>query len=198
MAGDERQPVQTSNGVLTNYLRVRWGLLKDRGQSDRHHAIDALLVASITRSMIKQLSDASRRQELWASDAPRDFAEELVDQHTGEVVTSSFQQNRKIQLPQPWPEFSQHVREYVENEVFVSRMPYRKISGVAHQETVRSAKCLDQGYALVKTPLTITVKLRRVSLKLVILFTLGLETIGQERLGLNRRFFCRVFTGTLS
>jgi CRISPR-associated endonuclease Csn1 len=154
MAGDERQPVQTSNGVLTNYLRVRWGLLKDRGQSDRHHAIDALLVASITRSMIKQLSDASRRQELWASDAPRDFAEELVDQHTGEVVTSSFQQNRKIQLPQPWSEFSQHVREYVENEVFVSRMPYRKISGVAHQETVRSAKCLDQGYALVKTPLS--------------------------------------------
>ena len=153
MAGDDKQAVQASNGVLTNYLRVRWGLLKDRGESDRHHAIDALLVAGISRSMIKQLADASRRRELWASDAPGVLYEELVDQNTGEVVPSSFQRNRKIQLPQPWDGFSQDVREYVENEVFVSRMPYRKIGGAAHQETVRSAKYIDQGYAVVKTPL---------------------------------------------
>jgi len=56
-------------------------------------------------------------------------------------------------MPQPWEGFNQDVREYVENEVFVSRMPYRKIGGAAHQETVRSAKHLDQGYAVVKTRL---------------------------------------------
>ena len=152
--GDEKQPIQTSNGVLTNYLRVRWGLLKNRGESDKHHAVDALLVAGISRGMIKQLSDASRRQELWASGLPGAVAEELVDTHSGEVVISGFQKNCRIQLPQPWDGFSQEVREYVENEVFVSRMPLRKIKGAAHQETVRSAKYLDQGYALVKTPLS--------------------------------------------
>ena len=154
MAGNDKQPVQTSNGVLTNYLRVRWGLLKDRGESDLHHAIDALLVAGISRSMIKQLSDASRRQELWATDDPYAPNEELIDQKTGEVVTSSFQQNRNIQLPQPWEGFSHDVREHVEHHVFVSRMPYRKVTGAAHKETVRSAKCLDQGYSVIKTPLS--------------------------------------------
>ena len=153
MAGDDKQPVQASNGALTSYLRVRWGLFKDRDESDRHHAIDALLVAGISRSMIKQLSDASRRQELWASDAPGVISEVLLNQRTGEVIPSNFQKNRKIQLPQPWEGFSQDVRMYVENEVFVSRMPYRKIGGAAHQETVRSAKYLDQGYAILKTPL---------------------------------------------
>lgn len=154
LAGDDKQPVQTSNGVLTNYLRVRWGLLKDRNESDLHHAVDALLVAGITRSMVKQLSDASRRQELWAVDAAGEDSEELVDAHTGEVVATPFQMNRRIQLPQPWDDFSRQVREYVENKVFVSRMPSRKITGAAHKATIRSAKHLTDGYATLKTPLS--------------------------------------------
>ncbi|MCT2533914.1 type II CRISPR RNA-guided endonuclease Cas9 [SAR92 clade bacterium H231] len=154
LAGDDRQPVQTSNGILTSYLRVRWGLLKDRNESDLHHAVDALLVAGITRSMVKQLSDASRRQELWASDGADDEGEELVDAHTGEVASTPFQVNRRIQLPQPWDDFSRQVREYVENKVFVSRMPSRKIAGSAHEATIRSAKYLSEGYATVKTPLS--------------------------------------------
>ena len=152
MARDDIQSVQTSNGVLTNYLRVRWGLVKDRSESDLHHAVDALLVASITRSMIKQLSDASRRQELWASDKPKDV-EELGDTRTNEVSSSPFQDNPRLQLPQPWENFSQQARKYVESKVFVSRMPIRKITGAAHQETIRSAKYLGEGYATVKTAL---------------------------------------------
>ena len=152
--GDDKQPVQSSNGVLTNYLRVRWGLLKDRDESDLHHAIDALLVAGITRSMIKQLSDASKRNELWASDAKGKDAEELIDQSTGEIIQTVYQKNRKLRLPQPWEDYSHQVNEYVENHIFVSRMPQRKLTGAAHQETIRSTKYMKDNIAVTKTPLT--------------------------------------------
>ena len=134
MAGSDQYPVQTCNGNLSHYLRVRWGLLTGRGESERYHGIDALIVAGISPSITKQLVEASREQELWATD--------------------KCQMDCKIHLPQPWEGFSQAVREYVEREVFVSRMPSRKLTGAAHQETVRSAKHLDRGYALIKTPLS--------------------------------------------
>ena len=133
MAGGNKHPVQTCNGTLSHYLRVRWGLLKDPSESDRYHGIDALVVAGFTPSLIEQLAEASREQELWLADG--------------------LQARCKIHLPQPWEGFSQAVRDYVENKIFVSRMPCRKLTGAAHQETVRSAKHIDEGYAVVKTPL---------------------------------------------
>lgn len=33
------------NGALTSFLRARWGLLKVRSESDRHHAMDAVVIA---------------------------------------------------------------------------------------------------------------------------------------------------------
>lgn len=134
MTGSDRHPVQTSNRILSNYLKVRWGLLKGRGQSDRYHGLDALVVAGISPSLMQQLADASRGQELRGTDSCKKAC--------------------KIHLPQPWQGFRDAALEYIESQVFVSRMPCRKLTGAAHQETVRSAKHLAEGYALIKTPLS--------------------------------------------
>jgi CRISPR-associated endonuclease Csn1 len=115
-------------------LRVRWGLLKDADESERYHGIDALVVAAVVPNLTKQLAEASREQELGQGNSP--------------------ETRSKNHLPQPWEGFSQAVRDYVDNDIFVSRMPCRKLTGAAHQETVRSAKHLDEGYAVVKTPLS--------------------------------------------
>jgi CRISPR-associated endonuclease Csn1 len=52
------------SGQLTAFLRARWGLLKLRGESDRHHALDAAVVAACSHGMVKRLSDYARRKEL--------------------------------------------------------------------------------------------------------------------------------------
>ena len=134
MAGSDKRPVQTCNATQSNYLRVRWGLLKDADESERYHGIDALVVAGVFPNLTKELAEVSREQELGRGNDP--------------------EARGKIHLPQPWEGFSQAVRDYVDNEIFVSRMPCRKLTGAAHQETVRSAKHLDEGYAVVKTPLS--------------------------------------------
>ena len=36
----------------------------------------------------------------------------------------------------------------------MSRMPKRKVTGAAHKDTIKSAKALDDGYAIVKRSLT--------------------------------------------
>lgn len=44
--------------------------------------------------------------------------------------------------------------EKLPEPLFVSRMPKRKVTGAAHKDTIKSAKALDDGYAIVKRSLT--------------------------------------------
>jgi CRISPR/Cas system Type II protein with McrA/HNH and RuvC-like nuclease domain len=48
------------SGQTTAFLRARWGLLKVRGDSDRHHALDAAVVAACSHGMVKRLADYAR------------------------------------------------------------------------------------------------------------------------------------------
>ena len=78
------------------------------------------------------------------------------------------------QFPQPWPHFREeliawlspnpalhleHVKGYPRERaqhakpIRVSRAPRRRGTGQAHQEIIRSAKLIDQGISVVKTPL---------------------------------------------
>ncbi len=50
------------SGQTTAFLRARWGLLKVRGDSDRHHALDAAVVAACSHGMVKRLADYARTQ----------------------------------------------------------------------------------------------------------------------------------------
>lgn len=99
LSSDSKRCVVLS-GQLTNFLRVRWGLTKLREGSDRHHALDATVVAACSHSMVKRLSDYARRKEL---DAVRDG---YVDAETGEVVDILSLRKLEAHFPVPFPEFA--------------------------------------------------------------------------------------------
>lgn len=143
------------SGQLTSLLRSRWGLLKMRGDSDRHHALDAAVVAACSHVMVKRMSDYSRRKEL------AQVREGFVDMETGEIVNPAMFLQLREHFPEPWPHFRDELqaRLYVDDPaqlrediaqlatypddamaalrpLFVSRAPQRRNSGAAHKDTV--------------------------------------------------------------
>lgn len=143
------------NGQLTAFLRRRWGLIKVRDDSDRHHALDAAVVAACNHSMVKRLADYSRRKLL------EHAREGFVDVETGEVVNPCMLDQLEAHFPTPWPHFRQEAEvrlntdspdqlrnrtaifgTYPEQAIqslrplFVSRAPQRRNGGAAHKDTI--------------------------------------------------------------
>ncbi|MSQ71770.1 MAG: type II CRISPR RNA-guided endonuclease Cas9 [Betaproteobacteria bacterium] len=163
------------SGQLTSFLRARWGLIKVRGDSDRHHALDATVVAACSHSMVKRLSDYARRKEL------KQVHEGFVDLETGEIVNPAMFQQLRQHFPDPWPHFRQELEvrlnvddpmrmraelemlgNYPADELnvvqplFVSRAPQRRNSGAAHKDTIygQPERLKAQGGVTQKKPLT--------------------------------------------
>ena len=161
-----KKRVTAVNGAVTGYMRKRWGISKVREDGDRHHAVDALIVACTTDALIQRVS----RYEAWHESryTTTENGSMLIDPDTGEVVA---------EFPAPWPWFRKELEARLGNEpsrliadlklpfymdedaprvrpLFVSRMPTRKVTGAAHKDTVKSAKALDDGYSIVKRPLS--------------------------------------------
>lgn len=145
-----KEVVTSVNGAITSYVRKRWGINKIRENGDMHHSVDAVVVACVTKGMIKRISTHSGYKETMFedSDTGRVFD---VDPETGEVL------NR---FPMPYPHFRKELEircsndpsrlisegllpNYASDEcvepIFVSRMPKHKVSGSAHKETARGA-----------------------------------------------------------
>ena len=167
---DERCVVLS--GQLTAFLRARWGLAKVREESDRHHALDAAVIAACSRAMIKRLSDYARRKELeWARG-------DFIDAETGVVVDLEAVRRLERHFPTPWPHFrfelcarlniddAAELREALADldtyppealtavrPLFVSRAVKRRGGGAIHEATIRSAKHIDNRISHVKTPL---------------------------------------------
>ena len=179
LIGKGKRRVFASNGQITNLLRGFWGLHKVRAENDRHHALDAVVVACSTVAMQQKITRFVRYKEMNAFDG------KTIDKETGEVL------HQKTHFPQPWEFFAQEVmirvfgkldgkpefeeadtpeklrallaeklssrpeavHEYV-TPLFVSRAPNRKMSGQGHMETVKSAKRLDEGISVLRVPLT--------------------------------------------
>nr|AME16462.1 CRISPR-associated protein Cas9 [uncultured bacterium] len=143
------------SGQTTAFLRARWGLLKVRGASDRHHALDAAVVAACSHGMVKRLADYSRTKEL------AKVRDGFPDPETGEIVDPAMFQQLHAHFPDPWPHFrgelearlqlddSAELRAQLEmfgtypaealetlRPLFVSRAPQRRNGGAAHKETI--------------------------------------------------------------
>ncbi len=118
--------VQVRSGSLTSLLRHRWGFPEKDRKEDRHHALDALIVACATQSMVHDLavyfSDRERQQEIRV----------------------------KKPFPVPWDSFREDAIRHVYGKdgkggkggIFVTRMPVRKVTGAAHQDTIRSIRAV--------------------------------------------------------
>jgi CRISPR-associated endonuclease Csn1 len=143
------------SGQMTSFLRARWGLAKVRSDSDRHHALDAVVVAAASHGMVKRLSDYSRRKEL------EKVREGFVDIETGEVINPAMFDQLNAHFPNPWEHFRHELEARLKQDdivqlrthceklgnyapedlalikpLFVSRAPQRRNSGAAHKETI--------------------------------------------------------------
>ncbi len=112
--------VQTRNGALTAHLRGAWGFPDKNRSNDRHHALDAIVLACSTQSMVQRLTNWNKYEARKKNPAERP------------------------RPPLPWEGFREEAKKKVD-DIFVSRMPYRKITGQAHEETIRSIRQNDKG-----------------------------------------------------
>lgn len=158
-----RNPVVPVNGNITSQLRKCWGLDKDRGNGDLHHSMDAVVIATATPGLIQRLTTYYQVRETW-----KKTSEGYVNPKTGEI--------RKIEIPKPWLRFreelearlSENPQEEIDRlklgtyehseeipPIFVSRMPRHKVTGPAHEATIRSTKGVrEEGCVISRKPLT--------------------------------------------
>lgn len=163
------------NGQLTAFLRARWGLLKIREESDRHHAMDAAVVAACSHAMVKRLADHARRKEL------EYLREGFPDPETGEILNPTAHQHLADRFPEPWPNFRHELEARLKIDavdelravvtrlgsyppeamqalrpLFVSRAPQRRNGGAAHKDTIyaQPQRLRAQGGVAQKVPLS--------------------------------------------
>lgn len=119
---DDKLRIQVRNGKLTSELRGRWiqGFLKDRSVHT-HHALDAIVIAFSTQSMVQKLSN------FYAAKESRNEIEKPVFKPPFENFRSAVEEALKIEK-----EESGHKR------LFISRPPRASVTGAAHKETVQS------------------------------------------------------------
>jgi len=127
---DKNRYVFARPGALTDRLRRGWGLQdlkkvlepdgEKRKHDDRHHALDAIIVAATSESALQGLTRAFQEAEVRGSH--RDFAD----------------------FPPPWPGFIEEVRQRF-REILVSRAERGRARGEAHAATISQLKQTDDG-----------------------------------------------------
>jgi CRISPR-associated endonuclease Csn1 len=162
------------NGQLTAFLRARWGLSKVRSDSDRHHALDAAVVAACSHGMVKALADYARNKEMAY------LKEGFPDPETGEIINPESHARGVQHFPEPWAHFRhelqarlytddvhalredlQRLGTYSEQDLlgvrtlFVSRASQRRNDGAVHKETIyaQPETLRKQGGVVQKVPL---------------------------------------------
>ncbi len=125
--GKSERRVFTRPGAITSKLRRAWGLAElkkingERVADDRHHAVDALVLAATTESLLQNMTREIQRRE------------------------KEGKQDDIFHVQQPWPGFRLDVATAVYGKngsggVFISRAERRRARGKAHDATVKQIK----------------------------------------------------------
>lgn len=151
------------SGSLTSLLRARWGLptsKEKRKGSDRHHAMDAVVVAACGHRVVKRFSTFINT-EGWTH-KPGEGG--YVNTDTGEfLATQDFIRKDEVYklFPRPWKHFRAELLDRLNTDtpdelraklkplgtystddleeirpLFVSRAPQRRSGGALHKETI--------------------------------------------------------------
>ena len=169
-----KEKVAVNNGTVTARMRARWGLGPKHRDNDRHHAMDAVVVACMTPAFVRRVTVYSKRQEVR-------FNKSLWNEGTleSDLAHMSLEKREEYEkmfskaFPQPWEGFrdelnarlSDNPKELIKNikntlgtytdaeieklkPIFVVRRPNKKITGPAHLDTIRSGKLLHEGKAI--------------------------------------------------
>lgn len=164
---DKYGRVETVKGAITSYLRRFWGVQKIREDGDKHHAVDAAIIACVTP---KTKNKIERYNQIKESRKMRNGQYVLVD---GEICDSDYyDKNSHLVLPYPYKEFINELDARVMDEpvlmqnklrllgfnenylmnakpFVVSRMTSRKAKGCINEATVFSSKYADNKYPMV-------------------------------------------------
>ncbi|MCX8501806.1 MAG: type II CRISPR RNA-guided endonuclease Cas9 [Alphaproteobacteria bacterium] len=129
------------SGEMTSKLRHLWGLEKNREESDRHHALDAAVIAACDHAMVQKLSNHYKKQENRYTDAltakqreqfalpwPQ-FRDEVMARLT--IDDRALLQQTLIDTCGYSPELAATVKP-----LLVSRAPQRRNGGALHKETI--------------------------------------------------------------
>ena len=114
---------------MTAFLRTQWGLIKNREENDKHHALDATVLACSTQGMVQYLSTVSAQRESY-----------------------HYINGKRPRFKKPWETFNEDL-EFAINRIFVSRAIRASVSGQLHDATIRSAKHIEEGFTTLKTQL---------------------------------------------
>ena len=117
-------------GAITSKLRRAWGLERlkkvdgERVSDDRHHAVDAIVLAVTTESLLKGMTEEIKRRE------KEGRADDI------------------LHIAPPWPGFRAEGEHAVYGKtgvggVFVSRAERRRARGKAHDATVKQVREVD-------------------------------------------------------
>ena len=169
-----KEKVAVNNGTVTARMRARWGLGPKHRDNDRHHAMDAVVVACMTPAFVRRVTVYSKRQEVR-------FNKSLWNEGTLESDLAHMSLERREEyekifskaFPQPWEGFrdelnarlSDNPKELIKNikntlgtytdeeidklkPMFVVRRPNKKITGPAHDATYRSGRLLQEGKSI--------------------------------------------------
>ena len=104
---------------------------KDRAESHTHHALDAILIAGAGSKIKKWEKDVTI---LSRYNYKEDRGVSLGERASKNLERFGFD------IPMPWEGFNNDAREYVRNNIFVSRLGKRKVNGAMHSETVMSRR----------------------------------------------------------
>ena len=164
---DKYGRVETVKGAITSYLRRFWGVQKIREDGDKHHAVDAAIIACVTP---KTKNKIERYNQIKESRKMRNGQYVLED---GEICDSDYyDKNSHLILPYPYKEFINELDARVMDEpvlmqnklrllgfnenylmnakpFVVSRMTSRKAKGCINEATVFSSKYADNKYPTV-------------------------------------------------
>lgn len=164
---DKYGRVETVKGAITSYLRRFWGVQKIREDGDKHHAVDAAIIACVTPKTKNKIEIYNQIKE---SRKMRNGQYVLED---GEICDSDYyDKNSHLVLPYPYKEFINELNARVMDEpvlmqnklrllgfnenylmnakpFVVSRMTSRKAKGCINEATVFSSKYADNKYPTV-------------------------------------------------
>lgn len=164
---DKYGRVETVKGAITSYLRRFWGVQKIREDGDKHHAVDAAIIACVTP---KTKNKIERYNQIKESRKMRNGQYVFED---GEICDSDYyDKNSHLVLPYPYKEFINELDARVMDEpvlmqnklrllgfnenylmnakpFVVSRMTSRKAKGCINEATVFSSKYADNKYPTV-------------------------------------------------
>lgn len=166
---EKKRRVWNVNGKITAYVRKRLGIDKIREDGDEHHAVDAVVIATVSQNSINRITKFAQNMEACRMNNRGEY----VDRETGEIISGAeFEEKYGTKFPEPWNNFrkelmirssintkermeeavkSEKIMTYFDHDdgidrfkdlepIFVSRMPRRKVKGEVHKETIRGLR----------------------------------------------------------